>query len=150
MQPPAAAAVLRRLAAIAQEWADRSRSAPGRAAMFDSGRDLPGRPPLARACRQAGIAVGLGCDQDEADHPAPGEVAAAIAVERALAIALLCARHFGRYIWDAPLRTARILAGAAWDCFPHLHADGTPAALRFPATAPRAAPGAAGAHRSPE
>ena len=44
----------RGLAAVADDWADRS-PAPGRAALFDCDLDLPGGLPLGRACQQAGI-----------------------------------------------------------------------------------------------
>ena len=51
------AAALRGLAAVEHEWAARGK-ATGRAATFDCGLDLPGCPPLERACQQAGIAAG--------------------------------------------------------------------------------------------
>ena len=42
---------------------------------------------------------------------------AALTVERALIMALVCARHLGRYGWDGPLDTADIMAASTWDCF---------------------------------
>jgi len=51
------------------------------------------------------------------EHPARSELLAAIAVERALAIALVCARRLGRYAWNTTLRTVRLMAASAWDCF---------------------------------
>jgi hypothetical protein len=42
-------------------------------------------------------------------------------VERALVIALLSARHLGRYSWEGTLQADEIMAAGAWDCFPHLH-----------------------------
>jgi hypothetical protein len=43
---------------------------------------------------------------------------ATLAVERALAIALLCARHQGRYEWDGILDTKTVMTASAWDCLP--------------------------------
>ena len=50
---PTARRRARGLAAVADDWADRSPAA-GRAALFDCDLDLPGGPPLGRACQQAG------------------------------------------------------------------------------------------------
>ncbi|MGI8451095.1 MAG: hypothetical protein ACR2MP_28715 [Streptosporangiaceae bacterium] len=109
------AAVWRGLAAVEREWAGRG-AAPGRAAMLDCQLDLPGSPPLDRACEQAGIISpdGSRCGKD---WPA-GHQAAAPAVERALMIALLCARHLGRYDWTGTLHTRQVMAAATWDCLP--------------------------------
>jgi hypothetical protein len=115
----------RGLAAVAGDWAGRS-PAPGRAALFDCDLDLPGGLPLGRACQQAGIS------------PAPTSGAgnkscyqATLAVERALAIALLCARHQGRYEWDGTLDTKTVMTACAWDClpWPEAGAPGSAAAL---------------------
>jgi hypothetical protein len=102
----------RGLAAVAGDWADRV-PAPGRAAMFDCDLDLPGGLPLGRACQQAGI------------NPMPASGAgnescyrATLAVERALAIALLCARHQGRYEWAGTIDTKTVMTASAWDCLP--------------------------------
>jgi hypothetical protein len=40
------------------------------------------------------------------------------AVERALMIALVCARHLGRYEWAGTVRIAPVLAAVTWDCLP--------------------------------
>jgi hypothetical protein len=102
----------RGLAAVAGDWADRG-PAPGRAAMFDCDLDLPGGLPLGRACQQAGISPvpTSGADTESCYQ-------ATLAVERALAIALLCARHQGRYEWDGTLDTKTVMTASAWDCLP--------------------------------
>jgi hypothetical protein len=122
------AAALRGLAAVKHEWAARGK-ATGRAATFDCGLDLPGCPPLGRACQQAGIAVGPGGSWRGGDRPA-GRQAAALAVERALMIALVCARHQGRYEWTGTLSIGQVMAATTWDCLPWPGSD-TPAALAF-------------------
>lgn len=109
------AAALRGLAAVEAEWADRG-EAPGRAAMFDCHLDLPGSPPLDQACQRSGIASRRDSRRSP-DRPA-GQQDAALAVERALVIALACARHLGRYEWTGTLRTGPVLAAATWDCLP--------------------------------
>jgi hypothetical protein len=108
---------LRGLAAVEREWAARGQ-ATGKAATFDSALDLPARPPLELACQQAGIAAGSDPD-GAADYQA---------VERALMIALVSARHLGRYEWAGTLRIGPILAAATWDCLPQPTTD-TPAVL---------------------
>jgi hypothetical protein len=102
----------RGLAAVAGDWPDRSPAA-GRATLFDCDLDLPGGLPLGQACQQAGIS------------PMPTVTAgneswcqATLAVERALAIALLCARHQGRYEWTGTLDTKTVMTASAWDCLP--------------------------------
>ncbi|HUY48166.1 MAG TPA: hypothetical protein VMV92_20955 [Streptosporangiaceae bacterium] len=108
-------AVWRGLAAVEREWANRGEAA-GRAAMFDCQLDLPGSPSLEQACQQAGIISPHGSPPGEdrsADHHA-----AALAVERGLMIALLCARHQGRYDWAGTLCTGQVMAAATWDCLP--------------------------------
>jgi len=117
------AAALRGLAAVEHEWAARGK-ATGRAATFDCGLDLPGGPPLERACQQAGIAAG---SWPGGDRPA-GRQTAALAVERALLIALVCARHQGRYDWTGTLSIGQVMAATAWDCLPWPGTD-TPGAL---------------------
>jgi hypothetical protein len=102
----------RGLAAVAGDWAGR-RPAAGRAALFDCDLDLPGGLPLGQACQQAGITPMTTADvRDEGWHPAT------LAVERALAIALLCARHQARYEWTGTLDTRTVMAASAWDCMP--------------------------------
>jgi hypothetical protein len=119
-------AALRGLAAVEREWAARGRAA-GRAATFDCGLDLPQTPPLESACRQASI--GAGPDPDGAD----GCPAVTLAVEQALMIALVCARHQGRYQWAGTLRIGPVLAAATWDCLPRSATD--TAALASPTAA---------------
>jgi hypothetical protein len=110
------AAALRGAAAVEHEWAARGKTT-GLAATFDCGLDLPGCPPLERACQQAGIATAPGGSWPGGNWPAGGH-AAALAVERALLIALVCARHQGRYDWTGTLTIERVMAAAAWDCLP--------------------------------
>jgi hypothetical protein len=115
-------AALRGLAAVEREWPARGKVA-GRAATFDCGLDLPQAPSLDLACQQAGIAAGSGVDEVD------GGEAVMLAVERALMIALVCARHQGRYEWAGILRTGPVLAAATWDCLPQPATD--TAALTF-------------------
>lgn len=128
-------AVWRGLAAVEREWANRGEAA-GRAAMFDCQLDLPGSPSLEQACQQAGIIGPHGSPPGE-DRSAGHQ-----AVERGLMIALLCARHQGRYDWAGTLCTGQVMAAATWDCLPRPagvlaceaavadHADATPAVTR--------------------
>ncbi|HEY7145012.1 MAG TPA: hypothetical protein VH637_12265 [Streptosporangiaceae bacterium] len=109
-------AAVRGLAAVEREWAARGKAA-GQAATFDCGLDLPGTPSLELACQQAGIAAGSGADE------ADGAQAVTLAVERALMIALVCARHQGRYEWAGVLRIGPVLAAATWDCLPQPATD---------------------------
>jgi hypothetical protein len=108
------AAALRGVAAVEHEWAARGK-ATGRAATFDCGLDLPGGPHLELACQQAEIAPGG--SWPGRDRPA-GHQAAALAVERALMIALVCARHQGRYDWTGTLSIGQVMAATTWDCLP--------------------------------
>jgi hypothetical protein len=108
------AEALRGLAAVEREWAVRGQ-ATGKAATFDCALDLPGCPPLEHACQQADMATGRGGSERGATRPV-GYQAAALAVERALMIALVCARHHGRYDWAGALRTKHVMATTAWDC----------------------------------
>jgi hypothetical protein len=103
----------RGLAAVADDWADRSPAA-GRAAMVDCDLDLPGAGlPLGQACQLAGISpTGTRAAGQGTSHPAT------LAVTRALVIALLCARHRGRYEWDGILDTGEVMGAATWDCLP--------------------------------
>jgi hypothetical protein len=117
---------LRGLAAVEREWAARG-EVTGRAATFDCGLDLPDAPPLERACQQAGIVIGPGGSWPGADRAA-GRQAAVLAVERALMIALVCARHQGRYEWAGTLSIGPVMAAATWDCLPWPGAA-TPGAL---------------------
>ena len=110
------AAALRGLAAVEHEWAARGKAA-GRAATFDCGLDLPAphrwswpasRPVSLPGPAQTGRTAGE---------------AAMLAVERALMIALVCARHLGRYDWAETLRIGPVLAAATWDCLPQPATD---------------------------
>jgi hypothetical protein len=103
---------LRGLTAVASDWANRTPAA-GRADLFDCALDLPGGPPLGQACQQAGISP----PRADATHPQDWHPVT-LAVERALAIALLCARHQGRYEWAETLDTEAVMATATWDCLP--------------------------------
>lgn len=124
------AGALRGLAAVAREWAARGQ-ATGKAATFDCGLDLPARPPLELACQLAGIAAGPGPDG------AADRQAVTLAVERALMIALVSARHLGRYEWAGTLRIGPVLAAATWDCLQP--ATDTPAVLTCQAAVKRGA-----------
>jgi hypothetical protein len=106
------AAGLRGLTAVASDWGTR-KPAPGCADLFDCALDLPGGPPLGQACQQADISP-LSADAIVVEdwHPVT------LAVERALAIALLCARHQGRYEWAETLDTETVMAASTWDCLP--------------------------------
>jgi len=125
LRQAAGKATWRGLAAMEDEWAERGQPA-GRAAMFDCQIDLPGNPSIAQACRQSGIVSRCGA-RNRTDWPAEHQ-AAAQALERALVIALLCARHHGRYDWTGMLPAGRIIAAATWDFLP------------WPVTEPSAAP----------
>ncbi|HUZ55623.1 MAG TPA: hypothetical protein VMU94_24220 [Streptosporangiaceae bacterium] len=87
--------------------------------MIDSSADLPGGPGLDSVRERARIRAG----DRRACHP-PGRLpagaaaAARIAVERALIIALACARHAGRCEWEGTLDTASLITACAWDCLP--------------------------------
>ncbi len=106
---------LRALSAVQQEWACRHAPARGRAAMFDCPADLPGQPFLEDACQQARLTARPGCLPAGLGEAAAGMLAALL-VERALVMALVCARHLGRYHWDGTLDMADIMAASAWDC----------------------------------
>jgi hypothetical protein len=112
LQRAGGTAVWRGLAAVAGDWAARC-PAPSRAALFDCDLDLPGGLPLGQACQRGGISPArTGTVRPEEWHPVTQ------AVERALAIALLCARHQGRYEWTGTLDTRALMADSAWDCLP--------------------------------
>jgi hypothetical protein len=108
--------VPRGIVALEREWADRHDPASGKAAMLDCGLDLPGGAPLAEACQQARISVST--EAPALDAPAAGELTVIMAVHRALAIALVAARHLDRYTWEGTLHTHEILAAGAWDRLP--------------------------------
>ena len=107
---------LRGLSAVQQEWASRHAPAQGRAAMFDCPGDLPGQPFLEDAYQQAGLTTRPGYLPAGPDDTAAAEMLAALMVERALVIALVCAWYLGRYGWDGTLNTGDIMAASTWDC----------------------------------
>jgi len=117
--------VPRGIVAVERDWAGRHAPACGKAAMLDCGLDLPGGASLPDACQQARISVST--QAATRDAPETGELAVVMAVHRALAIALVAARHLDRYTWEGTLHTYEILAAGAWDCLP-LPAD-QPAAV---------------------
>jgi hypothetical protein len=105
--------VRRGLATMMDEWPSNGPAA-GRTTMIDYGLDPSGSPlPLRQACLQADVnPVSAEAARQEGWHPA------ALAVERALAIALLSARHQGCYDWNGTLDTSVVMAASAWDCLP--------------------------------
>jgi len=107
---------LRGLSAVQEGWAGRHAPARGRAAMFDCPGDLPGQPFLEDACQRARLTAGPGCLPAGLDDPAAARMLAALLAERALIMALVCARHLGRYSWDGTLDTGDIMAASTWDC----------------------------------
>jgi len=118
------AAPARGLAAAGQAWAGRDRAGRGTPVMIDSAADLPGGPALDRVCELARIiSVGRAC-RLPGSRPAGAGTTARIAVERALAIALACARHLGRCEWEGTLDTASLISACAWDCFPETRDEG--------------------------
>jgi hypothetical protein len=107
---------LRGLSAVQEEWAGRHAPAQGRAAMFDCPADLPGRPFLEDACQRAGLTARPGYLPAGLDEKAAAGMLAALMVERALIMALVCARHLGRYSWEGTLDVGEIMAASTWDC----------------------------------
>jgi hypothetical protein len=116
--------VPRGIVALEREWANRHDPASGKAAMLDCGLDLPGCASLPEACRQARISISAEAAAPDAPDP---ELAVVMAVHRALAVALVAARHLERYTWEATLHTHEIVAAGAWDCLPP--SAGQPAAV---------------------
>jgi len=115
--------VTRGLAGVEAGWADRSARRRGEAVLCDISADLGGAHDMTGLCRDAGIDGSPAClaGPDARRQPGSGEPAeslAAAAAERALVIALACARGTGRYSWTGHLSTARIMTGTAWDLFP--------------------------------
>ncbi len=120
--------VNRGLAAVEAGWADRQPRARGTATMIDL---CDGSSDLAATIRQAGImaspaSVASSSVSGDAARLATTEHLAAAAAERALAIALACARGLGQYRWEGILRTARIMAVTTWDLFPIVAWDDAP------------------------
>jgi hypothetical protein len=120
-----AATATRGLAAVEEGWAERHTHRRGTATMIDSAEDLPAPGDLVDASRYADIApVAAGCSQQQ---PTDMELIAAQTVERALVIALACARHLRQYQWPATVDTRPMMLANAWDCFPHLTSIGSTA-----------------------
>src|SRR5262249_18286530 len=101
--------VLRGVAAVAEEWADRHARPRGRAAMFDCGLDFLGTASLEQACEHSEVSSPTARCSSQGNTPADGEHAVAAAVERALAIALVSARHLHRYTWEGTLQTEALM-----------------------------------------
>jgi hypothetical protein len=128
---------LRGLSAVQQEWAGRHALARGRADMFDCPADLPGQPFLEDACQQARLTVRPGYLPAGLGETAAAGMLAALMAERALIMALVCARYLGRYRWDGTMDTGDSMAASTWDCLPQPpgrglaagQADGRPMAL---------------------
>ena len=119
----------RGLAAVAAGWADRQARARGTVTLVDVCADL-GHGDLAEASRAAGVVVAPASAYPSSPSPGPaGDPWAverlAAAAERALAIALVCARGLGRYQWETAISTARILSATTWDLFPVVTWDDT-------------------------
>jgi hypothetical protein len=90
--------------------------------MTDTAAGLGGDPCLAAVRQRARLdgpqpAPAPGAGPAEAG---PAELMAAAAAERALTIALACARRASRYQWGATISTARLMEASAWDLFPHV------------------------------
>ena len=109
---------LRGLSAIQQERAGRHAPARGRAAIFDCPTDLPGQPFLEDACQRACLTARPGYLPAGLGDTTAAEMLTQLMVERALIMALVCARHLGRYTWEGTLNTADIMAASTWDCLP--------------------------------
>jgi len=119
--------VARGLDAVESCWADRQARARGTATMIDIRND---RHDLAAICRSAAVtaspaSMASGIPSGGPAGRGTAERLAAAAAERALAIALACARGLGRYRWEGTVRTARIMAATAWDLFPNVAWDDT-------------------------
>jgi hypothetical protein len=140
-QPPAQLRALREAApgmvtrgldAVEADWANRQVRERGAATLIDIGANVGnGTGDLSDACHDASVEaspasltghVALG---GAAGDAVTAEHMAATAAERALVIALLCARHLDRYRWDGVLGTARVMAATTWDLFPHVTWDHT-------------------------
>jgi hypothetical protein len=107
---------LRGLSAVQEEWAGRLAPARGRAAMFDCPGDLPGQPFLEDACQRACLTARPGSLPAGLDETAAAGLLATLMAERALIMALVCARHLDRYRWEGTLNTGDIMAASTWDC----------------------------------
>lgn len=122
--------VTRGLDAVEADWADRPARVGGCATMVDVETDCgDGATNLADVCRNANVEAsaasltGIIAASGAAEGSVTVEHLAAAAAERALAIALTCAWHLGRYYWDGVLGTARVMATTTWDLFPQVTWD---------------------------
>jgi hypothetical protein len=109
-------------------WADQPARARGTATMLDIRDD---RHDLAAVCRSAVVTTSPASMVSAIPSGDPAgrgtaERLAAAAAERALAIALACARGLGRYRWEGTVRTACIMAATAWVLFPNVAWGDTP------------------------
>jgi hypothetical protein len=136
-----AGSALRGLSAVQQEWHGRHTPARGKAQMIDCRSDLPGNPSLEHARQRAFLMTSSAYPPEGPGKPAGPGLAVTLTVERALSIALVCARHLDRYRWEGTLDTGAILAAAAWDCLPQPGAGRPGEALSNAAAASRAQPG---------
>jgi hypothetical protein len=109
---------LRGLSAVQQEWPSRAAQARGKARIFDCRADLPGNPSLEHARQRACLTTSPSDPSEAPGNSADPGPSVTLTVERALSIALVCARHLGRYRWEGTLDTGAILTAAAWDCLP--------------------------------
>ena len=123
----APAQVHRGLAAVGADWADRQQHVRGTATMIDLCDDSNDLAALSRRARIVASPASVASGRVSGDAAGLGttEHLAAAAAERALAIALACARELGQYRWEGTLRTARMMAVAAWDLFPVVAWDDT-------------------------
>ncbi len=111
--------ITRGLDAMEADWADRKAQPRGSATLVDIGADMDdGSKDLAGAFHGAAVSPSPASltSHDQSDAVTAEYLAAAV-TEQALAIALVGARHLGRYRWDGVLATAQIMAAATWDLF---------------------------------
>ena len=108
----AAGVTLRGLAAVQAEWSSRRTSARARPACSTVPLTCRATRRLDDACQQAHLTGRSGNQAAILDEA----VTAAMAVERALTMALICARHLGRYNWDGTLDIEEIMTASTWDC----------------------------------
>jgi hypothetical protein len=122
LRAAAPALAARGLAAVAAGWADRKVRPRGAAPLVDISADLG--DPAGASCA-ADVVITPASSPSLASDSVAAEPMAAAAAERALAIALICARSLGRYQWETAISTARIMAATTWDLFPTVTWDDT-------------------------
>ena len=93
-----------------------SRASPGEGGHVRLPRRPAGQPFLEDACQQACLTARPGYLPAGLDETTAAGMLAALMVERALIMALVCARHLGRYSWEGTLDTGDIMAASTWDC----------------------------------